>query len=124
VHRLLEKALIYGPEMEKQVDSKYMIDLMESCNDKKMNAKRVSDGCEKIFMALYLKNHIKITEGIVIELNKTGSSKKIKVFVKEYEIQVTLDFNEVKNLKDIKIIPDKKNEQFIQYVVSYQLPNQ
>lgn len=110
VHRLLEKALIYGPEMEKQVDSKYMIDLMESCNDKKMNAKRVSDGCEKIFMALYLKNHIKITEGIVIELNKTGSSKKIKVFVKEYEIQVTLDFNEVKNLKDIKIIPDKKNE--------------
>lgn len=104
VHRLLEKALIYGPQMDKEVDSQYMIALMDSCNEKKMNSRRVSDGCEKIFMALYLKNHIKLTEGTIIELSQSNSSRYIKVFVKEYEIQVSLDFNNIKEIKNLKIV--------------------
>lgn len=97
---------------------------MDSCNDKKMNARRVSDGCEKIFMALYLKNHIKLTSGTVIELSQLNTTRYIKVFIKEYEIQVTLDFNNVKEIKDLKIIEDEKFPQFVKYIITYVLPGQ
>lgn len=109
VHRLLEKALLYGQDMESHVDSEYMINIMESCNTKKMNARRVSDGCEKIFMALYLKNHLKETEGIVIEISQSETFRFINVYIKEYEIQVKVDFSQFTDIKNLIVTADEKN---------------
>jgi exoribonuclease R len=82
---------------------------MDSCNTKKMNARRVSDGCEKIFMALYLKNHLKETEGIVIEISQSNSFRFVNVYIEEYEIQVKVDFNNFKDLKDLIVKDDETN---------------
>lgn len=41
---------------------------MESCNECKLNSRRVSDGCDKIFLCLYLKDHPLETEGIIMSI--------------------------------------------------------
>jgi hypothetical protein len=105
----LDLALTYGSEMEGHVKSDYMINVMDSCNTKKMNSRRVSDGCEKIFMALYLKNHLKETDGVVIEISQSNSFRFINVYIKEYEIQVKVDFSEISAVQNLVVSDDETN---------------
>jgi len=47
VHRLLEKALKFGNQAHLHV-KKFKSELLEMCNEKRMAAKKVSDGCNKV----------------------------------------------------------------------------
>jgi len=42
-----------------------MIEIIDKCNECKKTSRKVSDGCEKIFMCLYLKNNSVNVNGIV-----------------------------------------------------------
>ena len=51
VHRLLYEAVCHGKNMINTISEeskKSMVDIMEKCNECKMNARKVSDGCEKV----------------------------------------------------------------------------
>ncbi len=48
VHRLLNLALLYGPNMKEKVDKQYFESILDKCNEMRINSKRVSDGCDKV----------------------------------------------------------------------------
>ena len=54
-------------------------------------AKRVSNGCEKIFMCLYLKENHALVSGIICEAEDWG----IKVCVPSFDFKGTVRFREV-----------------------------
>lgn len=56
--------------------------MMTECNEKKINAKRVSEGSSKIFMCLYLKTHKVETTAIVSKIH----DKFIGLIVPDYDI--------------------------------------
>lgn len=83
VHRLLQKALLYDKEMKNHVDMNNMIEIISKCNDCKKMSRKVSDGCEKIFMCLYLKNNSVNVNAIV----ETFDRISMRLIIPEYNIE-------------------------------------
>lgn len=89
VHRVLFELISKGNEHAiNNIDKDSLLDIMERCNDNKAKSKKVSDGCSKIFMCLYLKTHAVESQAMVISFGQSS----LTVFVPDYEIQAVLYF--------------------------------
>lgn len=65
---------------------------MDRCNDLKMKAKRVSDGCDKIFMCLYLKRNKVHTKAII----RGFGIKSLGLIIPDYDIDKQIFFKDYK----------------------------
>lgn len=50
VHRLLFNVIKYGKDSINHTNKNSMMEIMEKCNQCKQASRKVSDGCEKVFI--------------------------------------------------------------------------
>lgn len=83
VHRELIKVMDLRQEATKQLSIPNLEKALQRCNEKRLAAKRVSSGCEKIFMCLYLRNHEVFTKGVITSMGYDS----ISITIPQYDIR-------------------------------------
>lgn len=58
VHRLLFNILEHGENAKEHVNKKFMMEIMNKCNESKQASRKVSDGCDKVNIYLFLIFHL------------------------------------------------------------------
>jgi len=94
VHRLLQKVLTYGVQAKDHVEVERELDIMNKCNNAKLNSRRVSDDCDKLFMCLYLKNAPIKTKAVVMSFSVISITLMVP----------SLNFEKRFNFKDYKSV--------------------
>lgn len=67
---------------------KQLKEIVDRCNKNKIRAKKVSSGCEKIFLCLYLKTHPVFCKAVLTDLNMYCLS----ICVTSYDFRTAIEF--------------------------------
>jgi uncharacterized membrane protein YvbJ len=73
----------FGKDAVKHIDNDGLERVLARSNDCKLAARKVSSGCEKIFMCMYLKNNEVYTKGIVTSLLREA----VNITIPEFDIR-------------------------------------
>ncbi|CAD8122340.1 unnamed protein product [Paramecium sonneborni] len=117
VHRRLQIAL-EQQEIDQTGETRDKLKaIMQHCNDCKLNARRVSDQCDQLFLALLLKaNPIEIN-GYILSINK----QHIDIIIPKYNLERKV---ELKNLKNTyKYTVEEVSENTNELIISYNDPD-
>jgi hypothetical protein len=69
--------------MAEHIDRAKLLSVIDKCNECKKASRRISFGCQKIFMCLYLKTHKIIVKGYIALLARNSMG----IIIPDYDIE-------------------------------------
>ncbi|CAD8112024.1 unnamed protein product [Paramecium sonneborni] len=113
VHRRLQYAL-EKQEIDQTGETRDKLKaIMQHCNDCKLNARRVSDQCDQLFLALLLKANPIEVNAYVLSIN----NQNIEVIIPKFNLERKVDLKSLKNTYKYKVeqIGENRNELIVFY---------